>query len=222
MVIIFDVDGTLIGGEEQDWPSFSRALETMLGFHPDREFWESLEEVTGRAILRAAARRCGISIDESRVRSFIDLYLDNLRKAHELAPGGFPAKPGASEILDFLRANPLFSGAIATGDFRETIQFKLDAAGLDVSGIPLCSASDHEARRDIIALAADRAGYPVHDAVYVGDGWWDLRACEQLDIPFLGTGSNTERLKANGATLIIDDLSPASVLPVLNQLLGAS
>jgi len=219
MVIVFDVDGTLIGGEEQDWPSFDGAIYEVTGFHPDRKFWDDIEEITGKAIIRKVAERVGLPYGETLEQEIRSRYLRNLRKAAPFKNTVFQPKPGALEILQLLRLTPVFDVAIATGDFRETSQFKLASAGVDIKGIPFASCSDAELRRDIIEKAVERAKASIVDAVYVGDGVWDLRACRQLEIDFIGTGRNVDRLREAGAELICHDIKPQTLLPVLNQLL---
>jgi phosphoglycolate phosphatase-like HAD superfamily hydrolase len=219
MVIVFDVDGTLIGGEEQDWPSFDAALFAEFGYHPDAEFWNGMEEITGRAIIRRVAEVTGRQFGdacEQRVRAS---YLTNLRRAAPFRGSVFTPKPGAREILELLRKTSIFGVAIATGDFAESSRFKLASAGLDVSGIPFASSSDAGVRSEIIECAVERARESVVDAVYVGDGPWDLRACMQLEIPFIGTGRRLDRLREAGAEFLVEDLHPATLLPLLNRLL---
>jgi phosphoglycolate phosphatase-like HAD superfamily hydrolase len=219
MVIVFDVDGTLIGGEEQDWPSFDAALFAEFDYHPDAEFWKGMEEITGRAIIQRVAEVTGREADEACEQRVRAAYLANLRRAAPFKGSIFTPKPGAREILQLLRKTPVFDVAIATGDFAETSRFKLASAGLDVSGIPFASSSDAGVRSQIIERAVERAKVSIVDAVYVGDGPWDLRACRQLEIPFIGTGRRLDRLKEAGAEFLVEDLQPENLLPLLNLLL---
>jgi len=53
-MIVFDADGTLIGGESTDWTSFDAAFEEVAGFALDDAFFESIEEVTAQAIVHQA------------------------------------------------------------------------------------------------------------------------------------------------------------------------
>lgn len=218
MLIVFDVDGTLIGGEEQDWPSFDAALFEVFGFHPDADFWAGMHEITGRAIIRRLAEVTGVAWDEGVEERVRQLYVRNLRKASPFKGSVFHPKPGAVEILELLRRTPVFDVAIATGDFKESSQFKLASAGLDIRGIPYASSSDAGVRSEIISTAVERAGYRIVDAVYVGDGPWDFRACQQLEIPFVGTGRRTDRLVEMGTAYIAKDLQPSTLLPVLQQI----
>ena len=63
----------------------------------------------------------------------------------------------------------------------------------------MATCSDHPRRSEIIRLAAQRAGRSLSDAIYIGDGVWDLRACRELGVRFIGTGSRLHLLKKAGA-----------------------
>jgi phosphoglycolate phosphatase-like HAD superfamily hydrolase len=206
MLIIFDVDGTLLGGESRDWKSFDRAIETILGFAPTADFFSSLPEITAQAIaeasVRAAGKEPGTGLEE-RIR---DEYLRRLRQAHSRDADAFLPRKGVVQFLAHLRSVPGIGVAIATGDWLATISFKLAASGLDVSGFPIATCSDHPRRSEIIRLAAQRAGKPLADSLHVGDGIWDLRAARELGIRFIGTGSRPHLLKQAGAEHIIEVL----------------
>ena len=45
MLIVFDVDGTLIGGEETDWRSFDDAVNEVTGIALTDLFWHNIQEV---------------------------------------------------------------------------------------------------------------------------------------------------------------------------------
>lgn len=53
-MIIFDVDGTLIGGERTDWQCFDEAFKEAAGFELTPSFFYSLNEVTAKAIVHQA------------------------------------------------------------------------------------------------------------------------------------------------------------------------
>jgi len=199
MLVIFDVDGTLIGGESHDWESFDRAIEAVVGFYPTQEFFDSLPEITAQSIaeasIRAANMKPGVGLEE-RIR---DEYLRRLRDAHSRNPRAFQPRPGVIQFLSYLSSLAGVGIAIATGDWHPTISFKLAGSGLDVSRFPMATCSDHPRRSEIIRLAALRAGRSLSDAIYIGDGVWDLRACRDLGVRFIGTGSRLHLLKKAGA-----------------------
>jgi len=221
MLIIFDVDGTLLGGETHDWASFATAITHHTGFVPTPEFWQSLDEITSQFIVHAVLGAKSEEEKKEMERLVRAMHLEGLRKAHQGDPKAFMPMLGAMELLQHLAAMEGVDVAIATGDWHPTISFKLAAAGFDVSSLPMATASDCMSRADIIALAASRAGRELHDVVYVGDGPWDLLACRKLGIPFIGTGNKIHRLLEAGAEHTVPDLSPSAFMTVLEKIQSA-
>jgi len=207
-MIVFDVDGTLIDGERTDWASFGGAFEEAAGFVLTKEFFESLEEVTAQAIVHHALADLPIEEKQSTERAVCQGYLRRLKTAHEKDGQSFRATVGAVDLLGYLQEKGI-PVAIATGDWRESISFKLQSAGIPFEGIPLVTSSEHYSRADIIAAAVAKAGQSLDEAIYVGDGTWDLRACRKLGIPFIGVGNKKQKLRDAGAEHILSDLNPA-------------
>jgi phosphoglycolate phosphatase-like HAD superfamily hydrolase len=222
MLIIFDVDGTLIGGESHDWDCFDQAIEAVVGFAPTQEFLSSLPEITAQAIaeasLRAANKEPGSGLEE-RIR---DEYLRRLRQVHSRDPRAFPARNGVMALLSHLSSLRDVAVAIATGDWHATATFKLAAAGIDVSCYPMATSSDVPRRSEIIRLAAQRARQSLSDVVYVGDGIWDLRACRDLGVSFVGTGSRLGLLRQAGVQHVIEVLEAALFLSTVRAAIGSS
>ena len=207
-MIVFDADGTLIGGESTDRESFEAAFLEAAGFELGRPFFAGLLEVTAKAIVHQALGGADPERIRATERAVCEGYLRRLRQAHDRNPSCFWAMEGAPALLRDLRekGTPV---AIATGDWRETISFKLRAAGIPLDGIPLVTSSDFYSRAEIITGAVARAGRHLREAIYVGDGLWDLRACRALGIPFMGVGGRREQLRAAGAEHILASLEPA-------------
>jgi len=221
MLIIFDVDGTLIDNEIVDWPAFDAAMESACGIPRSESFFDALEERTARAIVHAALASRPLE-ERNRLELLVEReYLSRLRTAFQSQPEAFKATTGALELMDGLRATPGVTVAIATGDWHSPISFKLKTAGFNTDGIPMATSSDHLSRADIISLAASRAGLPLKDAVYVGDGLWDQRACSRLGIPFIGTGARINALRDAVTAHVLPDLSPAPFQSVLRQIFAA-
>ncbi len=205
--IIFDADGTLIGGEPTDWVSFEAAFLEVAGFALTGDFFDSIEEVTARALVHQALADLDHTERQLKEQAVADGFLRRLQAAHQKDRECFPATHGAVALLHELKAAGLRI-AIATGDWRESITFKLGAAGIPIDDIPIVTSSEHYARADIIRAAVSQAGGRLDEAVYVGDGLWDLRACERLGISFIGVGHRKERLRNAGALHVVDDLHP--------------
>ncbi|HYA30787.1 MAG TPA: hypothetical protein VEI95_18360, partial [Acidobacteriota bacterium] len=79
------------------------------------------------------------------------------------------------------------------------------------------SVDDVSEREVIMQLAVERAAERygcVADAIYVGDGIWDARACRVLGIPFIGIGkaASAAKLRAEGAVEVLPDFSDSDWL----------
>jgi phosphoglycolate phosphatase-like HAD superfamily hydrolase len=209
MLIIFDIDGTLLEDETHDWWAFDHALQLVLGFAPTPDFVRSLPDVTAESIVEAAMRASGRQADRGLVNAVQDAYLSFLGQCYRSDPTAFSVRKGAASLLEHLSSVAGLTVAFATGDWRPTISFKLQCSGLDACRFAMATASDARCRPEIIQLAAAKAGRPLADAIYVGDGVWDLRACRELGIPFIGTGARTTQLREAGAQYICEPLEPS-------------
>ncbi len=218
MLIIFDVDGTLLGGETHDWRAFDNALKAVLGFTPTPEFFSALPDVTSESIVEAAMAATGHEPDRELVATVQDAYLEFLGDCHRTDPAAFGPRKDAVLLLDHLSSVAGVTIAVATGDWQPTIAFKLQCSGLDLSRFAMTTASEARRRAEIIELAAAKAGRPVAESVYVGDGLWDLRTCRELDIPFIGTGDRTQQLLEAGAKYTCADLDVSIFTDVLCRL----
>jgi phosphoglycolate phosphatase-like HAD superfamily hydrolase len=207
-MIVFDADGTLIGGEPTDWASFEAAFLEVAGFALTSEFYESIEEVTAKALVHQALADLEHLERLLTEQAVADRFLSRLKAAHTEDSACFPAVEGAVALLHDLKAKGL-RVAIATGDWRESITFKLHAAGIPCDDIPIVTSSEHYSRADIIRAAVAEADGSLDEAIYICDGLWDLRACERLGIPFIGVGHRKDRLRKAGALHVLDDLRPA-------------
>jgi len=216
-LIIFDVDGTLIDATEIDNDCFDRAFQETTGVNLTASIWSRFKEVTAQAIVHQALGDTWPDMI-STVGRIKDSFLEKLRSGHALNPASIRAFADTIDLVSFLRESPEFSMAIATGCWRETAHFKLKAAGFDLSGIPFACASDCYSRAEIISLAAKRAGMPMEQTVYVGDGIWDFRATQQLGIPFVGVGRNIEALRQAGAESTLDAFNADTLSHVLEKI----
>ena len=217
LLVIFDVDGTLVDAAELDDASFDLGFREVTGAGLPASVWAEFEEITAGAIIRRASGAADLELVQTQVRT---AFLTRLRAGLEFNREAIRPFPGAAKLLDFLREQNGYRVAIATGCWEETAKFKLAAAGLNIDGFAFASASDRERRSEIIALAAERAGVPLSSSVYVGDGAWDLRAANQLGIPFIGVGRSVEKLQREGARDTSRDLSVESLADLLEKIRG--
>jgi phosphoglycolate phosphatase-like HAD superfamily hydrolase len=202
MLIIFDIDGTLCDTHEVDAVCYAEAIEHVTDRSLSTVDWASYPEATNAAIAQDFLREGGEQDTGLRERQIQDEFVRRLEEKGRINPDLFRPIDGAPEIIDDLRRNS-YSIAIATGCWHESAHTKLRLAGFDVRGIPFASSSDTRRRPDIIALAAARAGCAVSDAIYVGDGVWDVKAARELGMRFIGIGRRHELLREHGVRRVL-------------------
>ena len=111
------------------------------------------------------------------------------------------------------------SVGIASGSFEASARFKLRCCGIALETFPYATSSDTPRRRDIISLAAFRAGFDLTSVVYFADGPWDHRASVALGIPMIGIGRSYESLLEIGVQHTFQDyMEPMRIIEVLSEL----
>lgn len=211
MLIVFDVDGTLVDGTEMDNQCFDDAFLEVTGVPLPGDRWNRIREFTASAIVREGLHDwpdAEASAAETTIRAG---FLARLNAAHAANVGAFPPVAGGPTLIEALLASDTCRVAIATGCWRETSLFKLAAAGYRVDGLEFASSSDCYRRVDIIRTVMNRLGSDVGDTVYVGDQLWDYRAAMELSIHFVGVGRLREQLRSAGAATL-DTLSADALM----------
>ena len=219
-ILVFDIDGTLIETNRVDVQLLQTAIDPILP-GATLESFEDFAEQTDTAILRemcAADSGRDYNLVESEVQR---RYLVGLKAAVETDPGFFLPVPGARGIFGEVREVG-WTPAIATGGWRLSAELRLSAAEIPVMGVPLATASEAARRIDIIRLAVRQAasGPGPSEVVYIGDGVWDVRACRELSIGFVGrsTPGSRQQLTEHGAQAVISDFTePERLLKFLSE-----
>jgi beta-phosphoglucomutase-like phosphatase (HAD superfamily) len=207
MLAIFDNDGTICDTQEVEGICYARAIEHVIGRSLSTLDWTAYDEPTSSAIVRdllagdVAAERKETEIK----REFVRLLAEERPKF----PGDFCPIPGALEFIERLKRDSICSVAIATGCFDASARYKLQCCGLALDAFPYATSSDAPRRRDIIPLAASRAGFDLASVVYFGDAPWDVHVSHTLGIRMIGIGRRYEQLRALGVEHTFRDYSDA-------------
>jgi phosphoglycolate phosphatase-like HAD superfamily hydrolase len=221
IIAIFDNDGTICDSQEAEEYCFVTAVERVTGTPLPTHDWTSYEEPTSTAIIRALL--AGDPHAEAKELQIEREYLRLLEEARPQFPDEFAPLPGAVQFIERLKEENICSVAIATGCFAATAGFKLQCCGISLTDFPHATSSDTPRRREIIPLAAARAGYETSSVVYFGDAPWDVRVSAVLGIPMIGIGRRIDQLKALGVTNVFRDYTDAeAILPVLRALKGSN
>lgn len=190
-LVMFDIDGTLIESYDIDEQCFLAAIDDVLGIQIDVR-WERYPHVTDAGILDEILSHPSFGPDRTVLEAQIKAsFMQNLTVY--LESNSVEPIAGAVEFLAHLKQREDVVLAIATGGWYESATIKLEAAGLDVSGIALATSSDHIARVEIMKIAEARAAdQPLLSRTYFGDAAWDKTASSQLDYNFVLLGDRVE------------------------------
>lgn len=160
MLILFDIDGTLLSSEGVGRASMLAAGRELFGDH----FTFDGVDVSGRLdglIWRDLAARNGVELSEEHHRIFRETYGRHL-KQNLSTSDRTRVMPGVHALLDALRACESLTLGLLTGNYAETGQMKISAVGIDPQWFPVQAWGDQ---------ADHRRGLPSRAmAQYVGRG----------------------------------------------------
>ena len=213
-LLIFDIDGTLTDTNAIDDKLYRAAVRAVLPVAVDEPL-PAFADSTDSAILDQLHDVYPTDDFDQTEAEIQRLFFAALIEAFEEDLTHCLPIPGATSVFEAARAGG-WSVAIATGGWRESARTKLSFAGIPVDGTPLASASDFRWRPDIIrhAMRLTVGDAEPTEVVYVGDAPWDVRACIELGIGFIGRSApaGESRLRELGATAVLPDFEDASAL----------
>jgi phosphoglycolate phosphatase-like HAD superfamily hydrolase len=212
-LVMFDIDGTLTQTDDVDAACFAQAIRDVMNLpHIDCD-WSRYQHVTDSGIaaeiIQTHFRRRPFAGEIDGIR---DRFAQLLREASFAEPAAFQPIPGALKMLNMIGGRSDVAVALATGGWERTARLKLGVAGLNFEQFAFASADDSIQREEIMSIAHVRAlqrcRMDAFDSfIYVGDALWDLRASQQLSIPFVAVanGDRAEKLKSQGAEYVLPD-----------------
>ena len=190
ILALFDIDGTICDSGEVEGICFAEAVEAVTGTALSTLDWVEYPEPTSSGIVHKLldgdpeARQ-----KETAIKAEFCRLLGNARRSH---PQEFMPISGALSFIKRLQNESIARVAIATGCFDDEARFKLACCGIDIDEFPHATSSDTPRRRDILPLAASRAGSSISDTIYFGDAPWDLAVSRALRVAMIGIGRRTE------------------------------
>jgi phosphoglycolate phosphatase-like HAD superfamily hydrolase len=200
-LVMLDIDGTLTQSYEYDQEIFGLAIGEVIGCPPVNADLNGYTDKTSTGVTREAIRRItGTSPTPDQVDEVKRNVLARLERMYRESPETFSEISGATRFLERLRNLTGVGIAIATGCWATEAIFKLQASGLNVAGIPMATSDDDGNRKRIMQTAVERArafytcpGF--EQAVYLGDGPWDLQEAHSLGERFIGIGPRLQSLQ---------------------------
>ena len=175
MLVLFDIDGTLISSGRAGVRGMNRSFERLYGVSG------ALDDVvlagrTDRAIVTEALTRAGQAVDDEAILRVREAYLEDLRDV--LADGTTAAAggvlPGVAGLLDELAERGVVTGLL-TGNFANGAALKLGHYGLWERFAFGAFGDDHADRRALVPIAVAAAAgaghgrFEPHRVVVIGD-----------------------------------------------------
>ncbi|MGE3139003.1 MAG: HAD family hydrolase, partial [Thermoleophilia bacterium] len=180
MLVLFDIDGTLLlGTPRAHTEALAAAIGDVWGVSADVQDVVAVRPAgrTDREIARLVLRGRGVGDED--VTAGMEEWIARAAALYPEIDGRHPdppVAPGAAEALARVAAAPVRT-ALLTGNIEPIAHAKMARAGLGGWFTPGRGAfgSDHEVREELVPIAVAREGAPV-EAVVVGDTPRDI-AC---------------------------------------------
>lgn len=218
MLVLFDIDGTLLSIVRRGANVFAQALERVYGTSGpiDRYSFagKTDHQITFELLTCAGRRQSEI---EAALPSFKDCYFEMLEET--IGSSGMEVLPGVVELLDQLQADETVVLGLQTGNWEAAAEIKLglhDLGGYFVAG---GFGDGHLDRSALPMVARERAQVRLGSAidlrhtVIVGDTALDV-ACAQkwkmASVAVATGGTNQRELSAAGADLVVPSLADLS------------
>lgn len=225
MLILFDIDATLLTTSRAGLRAMESVFRDTLGVEPDPDLWERIPSA-GRLdplIIADVLTLAGRDASPDAIEAYRRAYGASLEQVLTSDPSLTSALPGVLPLLGQLRERHASTHTLGllTGNFPETGALKLRAAKIDPEWFPVaawgCDSPHTPPSRDhlppvAIQRYADETGRRVlpNQVTIIGDTPHDVacaraHACRCLAV---ATGSFTpDELSAAGADLVAEDLS---------------
>jgi phosphoglycolate phosphatase-like HAD superfamily hydrolase len=149
--------------------------------------WQTYRHVTDAGVLAQIVEEIGAS-DPDRIMSDVRDLFGSLVQRHLANGGPCVAIAGARDALECLHSSGYKVG-VATGGWGHTARMKLEYAGIPAERLVIASSDDSVNRVEIMTTCLLRLGGDPKNAIYVGDGIWDLEASSKAGWAFIGVGA---------------------------------
>lgn len=190
-LIVFDIDGTLTDTKGVDDKCFIQAFHTTFGLDIQDQIWADLQNVTDWGITEEIIQqRLGRATTALEYAEMHKNHTTNLAQERLKDVQQFKAVAGANQFIETLLNHPHFRIGIATGAWEKSALIKLKSIAIDPLQYPFSNSDYHKSRENItldtIAKAEKKYQQKFEKIVYFGDGAWDFKTCQHLNIPFIG------------------------------------
>ena len=206
-LLIFDIDGTLIDSVSGYHEVIINAM-TDLGIEEiDRNFNTLKHHTDSYALKYNYENFFNKELPVSLLNNFEILILKYLKQQPRTI-----AINGVAKVLSKLKDSE-YAIAFATGSLPESAILKMNSAGLEMDAAVLATSKTSFSREGFVLEAIEKAKnyYDVSEfeqIISVGDGIWDLKTAQNLNLEFIGIGAkNKAVMGANGMQHWFEDFT---------------
>lgn len=220
MLVLFDIDGTLLTSLRAGIGAMTTAVRELHGVDPDFEGVE-IHGRLDRLIWRDLAAKHGLPAEEADHARFKQTYARHLSERLAAANTAVPL-PGTHALVDAVRATPGVTIGLLTGNYQETGRLKVRHAGFEPDHFVVNAWGDEGPdRRSLVPVARERyqqrlgAALPPERVLIIGDTPADVDCAKAHGARVLAVatgGFTVEALRATPADAVVANLEDTGAL----------
>lgn len=224
LVLLFDIDGTLLTTGGVGMRALARAFEELYG-RPDAMSGFRLDGMTDGVIIRQALTAIGQPASSESVEAVLERYLSVLgEEISRASDSAYYLHPGMLEALAAAEQRPQTAVGLGTGNVRAGARLKLERVNVFHRFAFGGFGCDHDDRAELIRAGAVRGasalGAPLSECrvVVIGDTPKDVAAAKAIGAECVGVGTGRftpEELLAAGAEHAFPSLASPGALESL-------
>ncbi|MFN3197665.1 MAG: HAD family hydrolase [Bradymonadia bacterium] len=223
LIILFDIDGTLVSTGGAGRRAMASALKDYLGQPGALGF--HFAGMTDRAILRRAIEGVGATYDERAHDAVVEIYLEHL-KVELPQSTNYRVMPGVADFIEACLALPDAVSGLGTGNIEPAARLKLAPAGLDRYFEFGGFGDDAEIRSDMLIAGARRGAAQLGlelsscEVIVIGDTVRDIHAARAMGARCIAvcTGGDARTdLEAEQPWRVVEDLTEPGLVDRLRS-----
>ncbi len=211
ILVIFDVDGTLVFSEKKDSQCFADTYQAVYKKPFPTIDWRKYPHVSDTTIFKTVIQEHFDRIpDEVEEESFRQQFVANIIENRKQTPAEFKEVPYAKQTIDKLLADDRFIIGVATGGWKAPAIVKLNFVNIPTDKLIITGADGKVTRADITNETIDKAVALHGDferIVYIGDAIWDVTTTRNMGLPLIGIRrkGDVDFLEEKGVGLVLKD-----------------